>query len=90
MRVFALLLLLTPAVFGERWTLQYFYDQSHSKLEIVDLAFPTAQRGVAVGWIGDTLSDKRARPTVLLTNDGGAHWTQEPLKDVPRSIFLVY
>lgn len=85
----ALLLLLTPAVFGERWKLQYFYDQGHDKLEIVDLAFPTAQRGIAVGWVGDTLSDKRVRPTALLTSDGGEHWTLEPLKDEPRSIFFL-
>lgn len=85
----AVLLLLAPMVFGEHWALQYFYDEPHQKLEIVDLAFPTAQRGIAVGWIGDVTSDKRAKPTELLTSDGGQHWMQEPLKEDPRSIFFL-
>lgn len=78
-----------PALFAERWTIQYFYDEDRSKLEIVDLAFPTAKHGVAVGWTGQTTSDKKVKPTALLTNDGGEHWTFEPLKDEPRSIFFL-
>ncbi len=89
MRRFLICLLLGPLAFGERWQLQYFYDEGHDKLEIADLAFPTAQRGIAVGWIGDVNSDKRVKPTALLTNDGGAHWTMEPLRDQPRSIFFL-
>lgn len=83
------LLLLAPMVFGEHWALQYFYDESHQKMEIVDLAFPTAQRGIAVGWIGDVNSERRVKPTELLTSDGGEHWMPEPLKDQPRSIFFL-
>ena len=83
------LLALAPALFGEKWTVQYFYDEHSSKLEIVDLAFPTAQRGIAVGWTGDTTSDRKVKPTALLTNDGGAHWTLSPIKDEPRSIFFL-
>jgi Photosynthesis system II assembly factor YCF48 len=83
------LLALTPAFSAERWAMQYFYDQNNSKLEIVDLAFPTPQRGIAVGWIGDTTSDRRVKPTALLTNDGGAHWTFSPIRDEPRSIFFL-
>lgn len=91
MRIHALVLLaaLAPALSAERWTVQYFYDENHSKMEIVDLAFPTQQRGIAVGWIGDTTSSKKVKPTALLTNDGGTHWTLEPLKDEPRSIFFL-
>ncbi len=89
MRRFVVFLLLAPMVFGERWALQYFYDEPHQKFEIVDLAFPTARRGIAVGWTGDVTSDRRAKPTELLTSDGGEHWTQEPLKDEPRSIFFL-
>jgi len=89
MRRFVLLLLLAPMALAERWSLQYFYDQGNEKLEIVDLAFPTAQRGVAVGWIGDITSDRKVKPTVLLTSDGGAHWKLDPLKDEPRSVFFL-
>ena len=87
--VFVLLAAVTPALLAERWTVQYFYDQSQTKMELVDLSFPTAQHGVAVGWIGDTTSAKKVKPTALLTNDGGAHWMLEPLKDEPRSIFFL-
>jgi len=80
---------LVPAKTGERWTLQYFYDEERSKLELVDLAFPTAQHGIAVGWTGDPTNDKKVKPTEVLTNDGGAHWMLEPLKDEPRSIFFL-
>jgi hypothetical protein len=89
MRRLVILLLLAPMAFAERWSLQYFYDQGNEKLEIVDLAFPTAQRGIAVGWIGDITSDRKVKPNALLTSDGGAHWTLEPLKDEPRSIFFL-
>ena len=68
------LLALAPSLFAERWNIQYFYDENRAKLEIVDLAFPNAQHGVAVGWIGDPTSEKKVKPTQLLTNDGGAHW----------------
>ncbi|HEY1760901.1 MAG TPA: YCF48-related protein [Bryobacteraceae bacterium] len=84
-----LLLAIAPALFGERWNIQYFYDENHSKLEIVDMAFPTAQRGIAVGWVGDTTSDRKVKPTAVITNDGGAHWTLSPLKEEPRSIFFL-
>jgi hypothetical protein len=89
MRSLAVLALLAPVLSAERWTVQYFYDQNNSKLEIVDLAFPTPQRGIAVGWTGNATSDKKVKPTALLTNDGGAHWTFETLKDEPRSIFFL-
>ncbi len=89
MRRLVVLLALTPTLFAEHWALQYFYDHGSEKLEIVDLTFPTAQRGIAVGSIGDVASEKRLKPTALLTSDGGAHWTLEPLKDQPRSIFFL-
>jgi hypothetical protein len=88
-RLLVLLAGLAPALSAERWTVQYFYDERSSKLEIVDLAFPTPQRGIAVGWIGDPNSDKKVKPSELLTNDGGAHWTLSPLKDEPRSLFFL-
>ena len=36
---------------AERWQMQYFYDKSESSLEIGDLQFASATRGVAVGII---------------------------------------
>ena len=73
---------------GSRWEIQYFYDQLHTQLELVDLAFPSPDRGIAVGSIWETGPDKPPKPVALLTSDGGAHWTSTPLKDVPRSVFF--
>jgi len=90
MKALVLVLALAPLLSAaEHWTVQYFFDESNQKLEIEDLAFPTAQRGIAVGWAGEITSDKKVKPTALLTNDGGAHWMMEPLKDEPRSIFFL-
>ena len=91
MRALALLLaLLAPGVrAAEHWTVQYYYDEDRSTLQLVDLAFPTATRGVAVGWISDANPSKKVKPTCLITSDGGAHWTLEPLKEDPRSLFFL-
>src|SRR6266853_3603291 len=81
--------LLVPAAFSQqKWTLQYFYDEAGKDLRIIDLAFPSATRGVAVGEIVDR-AGKKPQYTAILTNDGGAHWTLEPLKEFPRSIFFL-
>ena len=91
MRFLFLLALLAPALFGERWTLQYFYDDPKEKMEILDLAFPSAQHGVAIGWTGEVTSDRKVKAAVLLTTDGGEHWKIDHpfLEDEPRSLFFL-
>ncbi len=84
-----LAVLFSPGLRAERWTMQYFYDENHSRLEFVDIAFPSAQRGIAVGWIQATNSERSPKPTALLTSDGGAHWTLSPLNEEPRSLFFL-
>jgi hypothetical protein len=84
---FWFVLLFAPVLSAERWTLQYFYDEAHVKLTIVDLAFPTAQRGIAVGWTEE--GDKKPKPVALVTSDEGAHWAMIPLQDLPRSVFFL-
>ena len=81
--------LLPLAAWGQRWEIQYFYDEARTELELMDLAFPSAQRGIAVGSIWDQNPEKRPQPVALVTSDGGAHWTTVPLKDHPRSIFFL-
>src|SRR5579871_2987817 len=88
MKNFLLSCLLILPAFGQRWTIQYFYDELKSELEISDLAFPSPQRGIAVGSIFEKASGKE-RFTSLLTSDGGAHWTTVALKEYPRSIFFL-
>ncbi|HXP84922.1 MAG TPA: YCF48-related protein [Bryobacteraceae bacterium] len=77
------------AAWGQRWEIQYFYDEVRTQLELVDLAFPSAERGIAVGSIWDQSPDKMPKPVALITSDRGAHWTTVPLKDVPRSIYFL-
>ena len=82
---------LLPLAFAQpqsKWTLQYFYDQTGKNLEIIDLAFPSATRGIAVGAIVDR-EGRKPQFTALVTSDGGSHWALVPLKELPRSLFFV-
>jgi hypothetical protein len=85
----AILLLSASTAFAERWKVQYFFDESRDTMVIEDLAFPSAQRGIAVGAIIDELGQKKPRYVSLATSDGGAHWSTFPLTDTPRSIFFL-
>jgi photosystem II stability/assembly factor-like uncharacterized protein len=83
-------LLLTPAHAAERWKVQYFFDDARDTFAIEDLAFSSATRGIAVGEIHEELNPAaHQRNIALLTSDGGEHWTVEPLKDRPRSLFFL-
>jgi hypothetical protein len=79
--------LILPAT-AQKWKIQYFYDELKSELEITDLAFPSAQRGIAVGTIYEKGSGHE-KYTALVTSDGGLHWSLETLKEYPRSIFFL-
>ena len=76
----------TVLVAAEHWKVQYFYDQNKSTLAIVDLQFPSATRGVAVGTI---VEGRRRRHVSIVTSDGGAHWQLVDLKDQPISLFFL-
>ena len=65
--------LVPMALAQPKWTLQYFYDQEGKDLRIIDLAFPSATRGIAVGAIVDR-DGRRPQFTALVTSDGGSHW----------------
>src|ERR1700691_3937557 len=74
------------AVCAEKWRVQYFYDKNHSSLAINDLAFPSPSHGVAVGHLDEK---GNSPPGSVITDDGGAHWTIKPLKEVPISLFFL-
>ncbi|MGH9558198.1 MAG: YCF48-related protein, partial [Bryobacteraceae bacterium] len=81
---------LAPLACAQTWKLQYFYDQEHSNFFIDDLAFPSAQRGIAVGRVYDALNQFHpVKYAEITTSDGGEHWSMEPLKDRPRSLFFL-
>jgi hypothetical protein len=71
---------------ADRWEIQYSFQQPQSSLVISDLKFPSAKRGIAAGYV---LRNERTSPTVLITSDGGAHWTQIPFKEEPYSLFFL-
>ncbi|MCU1259853.1 MAG: glycosyl hydrolase, repeat-containing protein [Bryobacterales bacterium] len=71
---------------AERWDIQYSYDQLQSSLVITDLKFPSAKRGIASGYVVDK---GKSKPTVVVTSDGGLHWTLVPVKEIGNSLFFL-
>jgi photosystem II stability/assembly factor-like uncharacterized protein len=75
-----------------RFVMQYFYDQDKSELQLADFKFPSARHGMAAGIISTA---KKSEPALLITTDGGAHWTVAQLKgtlsskDLPLSLHFV-
>jgi hypothetical protein len=76
--------LLTAA--APRWEIQYFYDEAKSSLHLTDIVFPTAKRGLASGVITE---GTRVKSVVLITSDGGAHWTHVSVSEPGVSLFCV-
>jgi hypothetical protein len=81
--LFALALTLSAA---DHWDVQYSFQQPQSSLVISDLKFPSAKRGIAAGYI---LRNEKPSPTVIITSDGGIHWTLVPVKEEPYSLFFL-
>jgi photosynthesis system II assembly factor YCF48-like protein len=88
MKTFLLFCVLALPAVAQKWTIQYFFDQMKEEMEITDLAFPSADRGIAVGAIYDKASGKE-KYIAVTTSDGGAHWSLQPIKEYPRSIYFL-
>lgn len=74
------------------WDLQFEYKQLDAILTINDFAMlpstdGVAQRGIACGFASDHRG--RQRPLVLLTTDGGQHWTETPTREIGISLFFL-
>lgn len=87
-RLAIVLFALVAAARAERWQVQYLYDEAKSDFTINDLAFPTPQRGVAVGYIDDRQRE-RTRGAAVVTSDGGANWSLVNLPDTGLSVFFL-
>lgn len=87
--VLALSLLGSLAVLraADRWKIQYIYDQPGSNFDIRDIACPSAQHCVAAGVI--TEKNDRQRGAVVVTSDGGRHWSQYEVREQPASLFFL-
>ena len=81
-----LLCVLAGPAAAQKWEMQYFFDEPKRLLEITDMAFPSATRGIAVGVI---LEGNRRKAVSVTTTDGGANWVQTPLDDDPVSLFFL-
>lgn len=83
--------LFVPAVSAfasdSHWDMQYHYQQINSALTINAIVFPSATRGIVAGYITDRHDNARA--VMLLTNDGGQHWDETPVKDAGISLFFL-
>jgi hypothetical protein len=71
----------------QHWDIQYSYRQVDSALSINDFLFTSETRGILCG----VKTDKRGKesPLVILTNDGGQHWTETPVKEAGLSMFFL-
>jgi len=77
---------LSPAA---EWTVSYFFDDPREVLRFSDIAFPSPDRGIAVGNIEDQLGSRRPRSVAMVTADGGKNWAQVKLDDTPYSLFFL-
>jgi len=71
---------------GGKWVLRYEHDVDNESLELVDLQFPSAQRGIAVGL---RTIKTRTRPVALVTSNGGKTWEWVNLDAPPVSLFFL-
>jgi hypothetical protein len=76
-----------PQTTGPKWQKQYLYDEDKSSLQIVDLQFASAKRGLAVGFIQQ--ENGHQDPVSLVTSDGGQNWQRVAIKQIPVSAFFL-
>lgn len=86
-RILLALALAAPGVAAGRWELRFFHDVLDENFTIRDLAFPSANRGVAVGYLVD--QDGDTKPMSVVTNDGGATWSYVPINDEGTSLYFL-
>ncbi len=70
-----------------RWKIQFIYDHAGSNFSIEDLDCPTTRHCVAAGMIDDKNGHQQG--AVVVTGDGGEHWTQYQVKEQPISVFFL-
>ncbi len=69
------------------WKIQFLYDHADSNFAIEDLECPTKQHCVAAGLIDDKKGHEQG--TVVVTSDGGLHWSQYEVREQPVSLFFL-
>lgn len=82
----ALTVVAIPSLLAGKWQVAYFYDKDKSSLVINDLQFPSATHGVAAGYLDE---GGKSKPVTLTTDDGGAHWAVQHVKEIPVCLFFL-
>jgi hypothetical protein len=75
-------------VHAQQWKLSYAHDVPGEELVFADLAFPSAERGIAVGVVRDAQGRDR-QAVALLTRNGGTTWNQVTIEEAPVSLFFL-
>jgi photosystem II stability/assembly factor-like uncharacterized protein len=70
-----------------RWNIQFLYDRADSNFAFEDLKCPSARHCVAAGLIDDKKGHEQG--AVVVTGDGGLHWSQYEVKERPVSLFFL-
>jgi hypothetical protein len=70
-----------------RWNIQFLYDHADSNFAIGDLECPSSRHCVAAGLIDDKRGHDQG--AVVVTGDGGLHWSQYEVKERPLSLFFL-
>lgn len=74
----------TPAaVAAPRWNVRFFHDEDLSRLEINDLKFCSAERGIAVGVL---VRESGPKGVAMITRDGGRDWQMVELREPGRAL----
>jgi len=80
-------LIVLPLSAAPRWNIQFLYDHADSNFAIEDLECPSATHCVAAGLIDDKKGHQQG--TVVVSSDGGSHWSQYEVKERPVSLFFL-
>jgi hypothetical protein len=83
----ALTVSVPAAVAAPRWRVQFFHDEDNSRLQINDLKFCSAERGVAVGAL---IRERRSQDGVaLVTRNAGRDWQMVQIREPGHSLFCL-
>ena len=77
-----------PAHSESRWKLQFFHDKDKSTLDIRDLQCISANICLAAAALSEQGKGK-PKGTLVVTSDGGEHWSYREVKDIPYSLFFL-
>ena len=74
------------AVSGESWKVRYVCEKDE-RCAFVDFAFPSAKRGIAVGYTSGHAT--KAKPFGVVTADEGKTWSEIELPEIPISLYFL-